>query len=341
MSTKQWIPRDGETLLTKDGFIFYVFGYEHPNDAVFAFLKYIPSKFANLFPIRFLEQKWNLEKLELSRPQKLYTPKNYQKVIETLKKYFPHYLYCCPFRGKEVITVPFRKIKKKFFPKDCLKNIFHTEKKDQIQKETIELVSLLSKYSTVQTQNFGIHGSVGLNMHSEYSDIDLVVYGSENFKKIENTVNLLTKKGLFTPVCTKKMDYARKHRSRYNNRRFVYNATRKYDEINVSHGRFKYSPIKNINFQCIIVDDNENMFRPAIYYINNYKAENIDSKIQTSFIPKKVLSMNGYYRNVGRTGDKLNISGTLEMIQDLKTGETDYQVVVGTAKDKKEYIEPI
>lgn len=341
LSDKEWIPRDGETLLTKEGFIFYVFGYEHPPNRVFAFLKYIPSKFANFFPIRFLKQKWNLENLELSRPQKLYTPQNYQKVIETFRINFSHYLYCCPFRGKEVLSVPFNTIKKIFLPKDCLKTIFKKENKDSIQNETVKLVSLLSKQSQVPIQEFGIHGSVGLNMHSEYSDIDLVVYGSVNFKKLENAVNHLADDGLFSYVCTKKIDFARKHRGRYNNRRFVYNAVRKYDKIDVLHGRFKYSPIKHVNFCCDVVDDKENMFRPAIYKIKNYKADNLKSELIRSQIPGKVLSMIGYYRNVARIGDRIKVSGILERVKNIKTGENNYQVIVGSATDKKEYIEPV
>ena len=41
---ENWKPRDGDTFVTKEGFIFYVFGYEHPPNRVFAFLKYIPSE---------------------------------------------------------------------------------------------------------------------------------------------------------------------------------------------------------------------------------------------------------------------------------------------------------
>ncbi|MCW4033907.1 MAG: nucleotidyltransferase domain-containing protein, partial [Candidatus Bathyarchaeota archaeon] len=180
MLPENWIPRDGETLFTKEGFIFYVFGYEHPENRVFAFLKYIPSSLAHHFPIRFLKQKWNLEGVELSRPEKLYTPQNYQKFLETCRKHFPHYLYCCPFRGKEVLSVPLDQIKKVFLPGESLQRIFSLEHKDAIQTEVVELVSLLSEKSEIPVSEFGIHGSVGLNMHSEYSDIDLVVYGSEN-----------------------------------------------------------------------------------------------------------------------------------------------------------------
>ena len=341
MTTKDWIPRDGETLLTKDGFIFYVFGYEHPENRVFAFLKYIPSNVAHYFPIRFLKQKWNLENIELSRPEKLYTVENYQKFLETFRKNFPQYLYCCPFRGKEVLSVPLDQIEKMYLPGDCLQAIFKKTNKDAIEKETVKLVSLLSKESKVAIQDFGIHGSVGLNMHSEYSDIDLVVYGSQNFKKLETAVNRLADEGVFTHVCTKKIDYARKHRGRYNNRRFVYNAVRKYEEIDAPHGKLRYTPVKNVNFSCKVDDDNENMFRPAIYPIKNYQPEDSASELSEEQVPARVLSLIGYYRNVARTGDIVKVSGTLEQVENVETNAVSFQVVVGTATREKEYIEPV
>ncbi len=341
MATKDWIPRDGETLLTKEGFIFYVFGYEHPENRVFAFLKYIPSSLAHHFPIRFLKQKWKHGELELSRPQKLYTAQNYQKFVETLRSNFPHYLYCCPFRGKEVLSVPLDKIQRVYLPGECLQAIFKNEKKDALQRETVELVSLLSKESGVPVQDFGIHGSVGLNMHSEYSDIDLVVYGSQNFKKLEAAVNRLADEEVFSYVCTKKLDHARKHRGRYNDRRFVYNAVRKYDEVDVQHGKMKYTPVKNVSFSCMVVDDSENMFRPAIYLIRDYQLDDSASELPAEQVPARVLSMIGYYRNVARKGDRVKVSGTLERVENVETGEVSYHVVVGTATREKEYIEPV
>ena len=340
MAAKDWVPRDGETLLTEEGFIFYVFGYEHPENRVFAFLKYIPTEVAHLFPIRFLRQKWTLDGIELSRPEKLYTAKNYQKVLETLKKNFPHYIYCCPFRGKDVLSVPLEKIRKVFLPEVCLQQIFDLEDKDAIQKETVELVCLLSKKSEVPLSEFGIHGSVGLNMHSEYSDIDLVVYGSQNFKKLEGAINGLADESVFSHVCTKKIDYARLHRGRYNDRRFVYNAVRKNDEINAPHGKFKYTPVKEVCFFCEVVSDNENMFRPAVYPIKEYRPDDEASELVDEMVPIRVLSMIGYYRNVARTGDLLKVSGTLEHVENLETGDVFYQVVVGTGLREKEYIEP-
>jgi predicted nucleotidyltransferase len=338
---KDWIPRDGETLLTKDGYIFYVFGYKHPNNRVFAFLKYIPSTLKSYFPIRFLRQRWKLEDIELFRPEKLYTAQNYQKFLETFRTNFPQYLHFSPYLNKEVLSVHYNSIERVYLPHDCLQNLVKKGNRDKLQEEAVELVSLLSEESKVSIKDFGVHGSVGLNMHSQHSDIDLVVYGSQNFRKLEKTVDRLVEEGELKYVFTKKIDSARKHRGRFGDRRFVYNAVRKPEEITAQYGKWRYIPIKNVAFSCVVGDDSETMFRPSIYPIMNYQPDSLVSVLPNEQVPTKVLSMIGYYRNVARQGEEVRVSGMLERVENVETDEEYYQVVVGTAKRDKEYVEPL
>jgi len=338
---KAWIPRDGDTFATKEGFVFYVFGYEHPKSQVLSFLKYIPSQLKPHFPIHFLIQKWKLGNLELARPEKLYTAQNYQRLLETFRSNFPRYVYFCPYRGKEVISVPLDCIKKVYVPKECLQRLFKKKRKDRLQKLALELISLLSTESKVPLEDFGIHGSIALNMHTAKSDIDLVVYGSQNFRSLEKAIDKLVEEGTLKYIFTKKLDIVRKHRGRYKDKVFVYNAVRKTDEINVHYGNGRYVPVTDVTFNCEVVNDNEAMFRPAIYQIRNYQPLDSASKLVEGEAPTRVVSMIGYYRNVARHGEKIKVSGTLERVENVETGETSYQVVVGTGTREDEHIWPL
>ena len=335
---KAWTPRDGDTFVTEEGFVFYVFGYEHPKNRVLSFLKYTPSRLKSHFPIRFLGQKWKLENVELARPEKLYTAQNYQKLLETFRSTYPQYIYFCPYRGKEVISAPLKHVEKVYVPKECLQRLFEKKRKDRLQKLALELVSLLSTESKVPIEDFGIHGSIALNMHTAKSDIDLVVYGSKNFRSLEKAIDKLVEEGTLKYVFTKKLDRARKHRGRYRDKIFVYNAVRKIDEIDVQYGNHKYVPTRNVTFSCEVVNDNEAMFRPAIYQIKNYQPLDSTSKLMEDEVVSRVVSMIGYYRNVARNGEKINVSGTLERVENVETGESTYQVVVGTGTREDEYI---
>ncbi len=338
VTLKVWTPRDGDTFVTKEGFVFYVFGYEHPKNRVLAFIKYIPSKLKSYFPIRFLRRKWRLRNIELVRPEKLYTVQNYQRLQETLRKSFPQYVYFCPYRGKEVISVPSEFVEKVYAPKECLVELFEKKYKDHLEELSLELISLISNESNVPLEDFGIHGSIALGMHSEKSDIDLVVYGSKNFRNLEKTVDKLVDDDVMRYVFTKKLDRARKHRVRYKDRIFVYNGVRKISDINGRYGNRKYVPIKDVIFSCDVVGDDEAMFRPAIYKIKGYQPLNLDSKLMGNEIPSTVVSMIGYYRNLARNGERVKVSGTLERVENVERREITHQVVVGTGTRGDEYL---
>jgi predicted nucleotidyltransferase len=336
-----WIPRDGDTLVTKEGFVFYVFGYEHPENWVFSFLKYVPFQLKPNFPIRFLQQKWTLGNVELARPEKLYTAQNYQKLLETFRSKFPQYVYFCPYRGKNVISVPLELVEKVYTPRECLQRLFERKRKDDLQKLALELTSLLSAQSGVPLEDFGIHGSLALNMHTMKSDIDLVVYGARNLRSLEGAVDKLVGEGTLKHIFTKRLDMARKHRGRYKDKRFVYNAVRKIEEIRSSYGDYKYFPLKPVTFSCEIVDDTEAMFRPAIYQIANYQPLDSASKLGEDEAPTRIVSMIGYYRNVARYGQKVKVSGMLERVENVETGEIHHQVVIGSGTRGDEYILPL
>jgi hypothetical protein len=338
---KAWIPMDGDTFVTKEGFVFYGFGYEHPENRVLSFLKYIPSQLKPYFPIRFLGQKWRLGNVELARSEKLYTAQNYQKLLGTFRSKFPQYIYFCPYRGKEVISVPLELVERVYVPRECLQRLFKRKRRDGLQKLALELISLLSAASGVPLEDFGVHGSLALNMHTEKSDIDLVVYGSRNFRNLEGAVDKLVEESTLKYVFTKRLDKVRKHRGRYKDKLFVYNAVRKTEEIEFRYSDYKYFPVKPVALSCEIVDDTEAMFRPAIYQITNYQPFDSASRLQENETPTRVVSMIGYYRNVARRGDVIKVTGMLEQVKKVETGETYHQVVVGSGTREDEHLWPL
>jgi len=336
----EWHPRDGDAFITNDDFIFYTFGYEHPAGRVFSFLKYIPLDYQSIFKIRYLKRRWKLNDRTLVRAEKLYTAQNYKMLIEAFKRHFPEYFYFCPFRNKEIISTPLRLIDKVFEPRTCLENLRKKDNKDCLEETALELVLFISEQSGVSLEDFGIHGSIALNMHTSESDIDLAVYGSKNFRRVEETIEKLVDEGELKYVVKNWMDKVRKHRGRYGDKLFNYVAVRKMEEINVKYGEYLYKPIKPIRFEGIVLNDEEAMFRPAIYGISDYQPLNAASELPEEKRPERVVSMIGSYRNVARNGERIEVSGMLEEVEHIETGRVYYQVVVGTGTSEDEYIRP-
>jgi len=340
-SLTRWVPADGDTFVTEEDFIFNVFGYEHPQDRVFAFLKYIPSTLKTLFQIDFLGRTWSHGRLKLFRAEKLYTAQNYQTFLETFRKNFPYYVYCCPFRGKEVISAPLSSIKTVYVPRDCLSLIIEQKRKDGLQRMMLDFVNLVSSESGVAIEDFGVHGSVALNMHTSKSDIDIVVYGAENFRKLESAVERLVEAGKLSYVFSNRLDTARRFKGRYLNKVFMYNAVRKPEEIHSEYGMYRFKPLTLLKFSCTVKDDSEAMFRPAIYQVEDYQPADSASFLPKEKIPRLVVSMIGCYRNVARQGNKIGVAGTLEQVESVDTDEIFHQVVVGTGLSEEEYVWPL
>jgi predicted nucleotidyltransferase len=255
--------------------------------------------------------------LKLFRAEKLYTAQNYQEFLRTFRKNFPNYVYFCPYREKEVISTPLSSIKKVYVPRECLRLLIKAKRWDALQKMTLDFVGLLSGESGIAIEDFGVHGSIALNIHTSKSDIDIVVYGSENFRKLEKTIDKLVETGTLRYVFNNRLDAARRYKGRYKDKIFMYNAVRKPEEVNSKYGEFKYKPLVPVKFHCTVKDDSEAMFRPAIYKIEDYKPANTFSELPKEKIPKIVVSMIGCYRNVARQGNKIEVTGMLERVENV------------------------
>jgi predicted nucleotidyltransferase len=231
-------------------------------------------------------------------------------------------------------------VKDVYVPKDCLYCLAKLQTRDSLQNLGLKLINLLSSESQIDTEDFGIHGSLALNMHTPKSDVDLVIYGAQNFRKLEATIDKLAEAGALGYVSKNRIDAARRYKGKFQDKIFMYNAVRKPEEVNSKYGMFKYLPVTPVRFCCTVKDDSEAMFRPAIYKIENYDPTDTRSALSRDKLPSLVVSMIGCYRNVARRSDKIRVSGMLERVENVETGQVSHQVVVGTGTSEEEHIWP-
>lgn len=330
----QELIRDGDAIVSKHSLIFYAFGYAHPQTNIIAFLKYVPNKYKRNFRISWLKHKWNFQGITLARPAELYSPKTYLAVIEGLKRISPKYSYEDDIIGKPVVVVPRDLIKEVFFPSQRLKHLINEKILDPLEQKAIDLIELLSGESGVSIEDFGIHGSISLGMHNEKSDIDISVYGGGSFRRVKESVTKLEEEGLVVLSKSNLIERIRCNRGFYKEKDFVFNATRKIEEITEQYGSAFYRPMKPLKFSCKVINADEAMFRPAKYHIEDYIPFNRSSEIEKE--PKTVVSMIGEYRDIAKAGDRMEVQGMLERVEGK---ETTYRVVVGSGF-REEYIWP-
>ncbi len=287
-----------------------------------------------------LTRTWKYEDLQLFRAEKLYTAKNYQTFIEVFRKNFPDYVYHCPFRNKELISASLNNIKTVYVPRQCMPALQKVKKPDELQATMLELLCMISKQSEVSLEDFGVHGSIALGMHSPESDMDFVVYGSENFRKVEQAIAELVNIGKLSYTAGNRLEAARHFVGRFKGKIWMYNATRQLKEIVNEYGMYRFTPIAPLKFQCIVTDDKETMFRPATYEISDYRPADSASELPFDHSPDRVVSNIGCYRNIARAGSMIKVAGQLERVEPTAEGKMYYQVVVGTATSEEEYVWP-
>lgn len=222
-----------------------------------------------------------------------------------------------------------------------MRQLRELEPRDDLQTTALSLIDLLSFESDISSDEFGVHGSLALSMHTSKSDIDLVVYGAGNFRTLEATIDRLASAGTLNYRFGNSLDAARRYRGRYLNKIFMYNAVRRPEEIKQKYGKLRYTALGPVTFTCKVKDDDEAMFRPAIYRIEDCDPGTGGWALHEGTVPETVVSMIGCYRNVARQGDKLRVSGMLERVENVETGQYSHQVVVGTGTSEEERIWPL
>jgi predicted nucleotidyltransferase len=335
-----WVPRDGDATLTKENFIFYTFGYLHPPDRAISYLKYVPKNLAKEFKLEWLPYEWSLGAVTLMRPKKLYSPANYEHITEVLMSNHPEYVIDDPNLDKKLLAVPKKSVRAIFEPSRSLTRLLDKEKTgclDQLEAATVRLIRLLSKQTRVPSNDFGVHGSISLGMHNPQSDIDISVYGADNFSRVLKHLDALSKKGAeFSILEETVFDALRRNRFVWNKKRVVVNATRSYEELGEKFGDFVYQATdRHLSFTCEVIDDRESVFRPAVYRVSQYKPLDLGSDIEHEMVPCEVVSMIGEFRGIAFKGNRIKVSGSLEKVTVGKTGELDhYRVVVGSGQQK-------
>jgi predicted nucleotidyltransferase len=327
-------------VLTKEGFVFYAFGYLHPPDRVVSFLKYIPKESARDFSLELLPYEWNLGSLTLVRPVKLYSAANYEHIVKVLASNHPEYVVDDPDLDRKLLSVPKKSIRAVFEPSLSLTRLLEKERTgrlDQLETAAVKLTKTLSRQTRVPLNNFGIHGSISLGMHNPQSDIDISVYGAGNFNTVLKRLCDLSSIGAgFDFLEESIFDAIKRNRFIWEHKRVVVNATRSYEELGEKFGDFTYQTTgRHLSFICKVTDASESVFRPAIYRVSQYEPLDAQSHVKEDMTPREVVSMIGAFRSIASEGDRIKVSGSLEKVSATNTRELDhYRVVVGSGQPK-------
>jgi hypothetical protein len=309
-------PREGDFLLTTDDLIFDVKGMCHPPDRIISFVRYVPDPEGNRFHDGIPYGK-------------LY---DLEDRFHFLKERFPHYIYFDPVFHKTLQGVPHTRVKQIFDPVMKLKTLRETGPRDTLEEAALHLASSLA----IPDEALGISGSLLMGMHTEQSDIDLIVYGKEQGGRAFQRLKKLRAGDL---VCAFDSNHAREKAL------FRWGSSRKdlieIEQKKILHGLFEgreyfirlvtlsfepygyvqYIPQHKATLTGWVRDDSESIFTPCCYELSDSSLPQVT----------RLISFRGRYCEQVTSGEKIIARGTVEKV--CTPSDEFYHMVLGDMTD--------
>jgi len=321
--------RDRDFIETVEGWFFGVVSDLHPPDRVLAYPKYMPG-----------EGIWRRFGVSYTRVLATYSTRDVSQAIEMVRRLKPDYIYRDPNIGEEFTYIPHDTIRRHYRCEERLRELLanHVE---SLEKTCIKLVTKLAENSEVKTEFFGISGSLLLKLHNPSADIDLIVYGGENFRSVveasyglqkpsdrayvKNTLvrNFMAKYPISSNDA-EKLAQRCMNRGVFEETFYSLHAVRLLAEINQNYGERVYRTVGERRARLCIVDEEESIFNPAIYQVE--EVESIDERVE------QLVCYDTSFAGLFHEGDAVEAYGKIEKVEDRRQHREYYIMLVGSVK---------
>jgi len=352
---------ESSIIITKDGLYCQVYSNEHPEGYIIVKPKYIPTtKISGIsLPSRFIGGK-KVNRLDLwTNVDAL------KKYIDDFSRHYPQYILKNSMYEKSPLffAVSESNVDKVYFPRDGLKELMDMPKidLDSHLESVVGLVSFLLK-SGLKLSDLGLTYSTLMGHYSpEKSDINIVVYGKDNYWKLMKFLTNNKDKDLEWKSYEQwESHYRKRHRVMIEDKEiyinnmyrkksegffrktlFVIFAAEEPDDVWFKWGEERYKSLGIATISGRVVDHYNSCVRPGLYEITDSKI--ISGERSEDIEIKKVVFYSRDYSGIVYSGESIEASGLLEEVTP-KYGEKYYRLVVGyfdtylSERRGKEYI---
>lgn len=238
--------RDRDAIITREGLIFRVFGYTHPQDGFICDAEYAPS---NLF-------KSPNPKAYRTDGEKIFYKFYEDEGWRFIAAKFPQHMIFHDPLGRKVVGVKCSNVAAVRKPEEALKVLLEKEPKDELLKALQTVLEATVVNHRFFVGDFGVFGSLLHGFyHPRFSDIDIIVYGRNNLERIRGILQELyaDKRSRFSNEFESDSPIRRKF-WRFKNispQEFVWHQRRKliygvfYDETSKRTVKVEFEPVKS------------------------------------------------------------------------------------------------
>jgi uncharacterized protein len=278
--------------------------------------------------LRYIKDESGMRKLDTEQAAKL------------MSESYPEFIFYSEYADIELHGIPLASIQHVHRPDQGVVDLMSLTSPDNIQKDAIHFIKLLLD-AGIRRETLGITGSILLGAHNQKSDIDMVIYGREQFFRVRELAKEFLKTGKLNQLdesmwqeayqrrgCELSFDEYKKYElKKYN--KFISGSTKV--DISLVAENFErvyengpYKKIERDKIEALVVEDTYAYDFPARYFIEHEKFN-------------EVVSYTATYVGQAVNGDKIEVAGYIEQGVDGKR-----RLLVGTNREAAgEYIRVI
>jgi predicted nucleotidyltransferase len=324
--------REGDILKDLNEIIFDVKGLVHPPEKVIAFPRFIPDSLGNHVQ-------------EEVAYRKIYSISARFKFLE---QNFPQFIVYDSIFDEKLCEIPLENVKHHYKPVDRLQELRHCNRLDGLEKGALSFLEPLKDHVNMPWSKMGISGSLLTKLHTPSSDIDPIIYGSENCRKIHEALKFLMQDSkshvkaytieelqkLFefrvkdTKVAFK--DFVRTEQrkvlqGKFKDRDYFMRFVKDWREIREKYGTIQYKNMGHARIKAEIADDSEAIFTPC-----SYKLKNVEILDGTSTYPiEEIASFRGRFCEQARISEMVVAQGKVERVTDNRQNRECFRLLLG------------
>lgn len=326
------VPAEGDLFKDLSEIIFDVKGLVHPPGKVIAFPRFIPDRSGN-------------RTREGGTYKKIY---NLSARFKFLEQNLPMYIVYDQVFDEKLCEVPLENVKCHYKPVNRLRELRRSEKLDELERDALAFLELLKEHTNVPWSKMGISGSLLVRLHTSSSDVDPIIYGGKNCRKVYEALKSLIQnsKSRVKSYTIEELQRLFKFRvkdtkmafkdfvgieprkvlqGKFKNRDYFMRFVKDWREIREEYGTIQYRNVGHARVKAEIADDSEAIFTPC-----NYKLKNVKILEGTStYSIEEIASFRGRFCEQARTSETVIAQGKVERVTDNRQNRKHFRLLLG------------
>jgi predicted nucleotidyltransferase len=328
------LAREGDFIQHKSNVVFDVKGLIHPKGKVVAFPRYIPNSEGSRHgsggmrygKVYSLEERFNF-----------------------LQKQLPHLLFFDNVFGETLCEVPIDEIVGHFLPQKKLLTLNTDGSQSLLEKKALQFALDLQQTGGLSLEAMGVSGSILAELTTATSDIDLLIYGTDNCRKAYAALQCMFKEGhprvkayttdelkalyAFRSKDThmsfddfQRVENRKAFQGMYEGTDFFIRFIKDWPELLEQYGDIYYSNAGYVKITATINNNVEALFTPCTYQLENVQI--ISGPTLTPI--REISSFRGRFCEQAEKGETITAQGKAELVDNKKSGDKYYRLILGS-----------